>query len=202
MLTWHATAAGEILNMVARPHLSISGVRRGRVRKPDPALLNGVVAHEVLEAMKAASVALRSAGIRHVVVGGLAVGANGFPRATKGVDFLVGDEAFEHHAGGLVTLRAGVPFQVKGVAVDFIAADPTEGFLAVALEAEPGSFIEGPPLVYMKLKSPRHKDRTDVIELVKGGLDVDSCRAYLATNAPSFVGDLEVAVARARAEEE
>lgn len=172
------------------------------MRKPDPALLQGVVAQEVLEAMNVASVALRSAGIRHVVVGGLAVGANGFPRATKDVDFLVGDEAFEHHAGGLVTLRAGVPFQVRGVAVDFLAPEPTESFLAAALDAAPGSFIEGPPLVYMKLKSPRHKDRTDVIELVKGGLDVDSCRAYLTTNAPSFVQDLEAAVAIARAEEE
>ena len=49
-----------------------------------------------------------------VVVGGLAIGANGFPRATRDVDFLVGAEAFEHHADGLVTLRAGVPFQVTG----------------------------------------------------------------------------------------
>jgi hypothetical protein len=169
---------------------------------PDPSLLQGVVAREVLEAMDVASAALKSAGIRHVVVGGLAVGANGFPRATRDVDFLVGDEAFEHHAGGLVTLRAGVPFQVKGVAVDFIGAESTESFLAAALEAEPGSIIDGPPLVYMKLKSPRHKDRTDVIELIKGGLDVDPCRAYLAANAPAFVAELDAAVARARAEDE
>jgi hypothetical protein len=172
------------------------------VTKPDPSLLKGVVAAEVLEAMALASTALRSAGIRHVVVGGLAVGANGFPRATRDVDFLVGDEAFEHRPGGLVTLRAGVPFQVNGVAVDFIGAEPSEGFLAAALEAEPGSIIEGPPLVYMKLKSPRHKDRTDVIEMIKGGLDVTACRAYLSANAPSFVAELDEAVARARAEDE
>jgi len=172
------------------------------VRRPDPALLQGVVSSEVLDAMDAASSALKAAGIRHVVVGGLAVGANGFPRAARGVDFLVGDEAFEHHAGGLVTLRAGVPFQVRGVAVAFIAAEPAEGFLAAALDAEPGSFIEGPALVYMKLKSPRHKDRTDVIELVKGGIDVDACRAYLTAHAPAFVLELDAAVARARAEEE
>ena len=91
-------------------------------------------------------------------------------------DFLVGDEAFEQHPGGLVTLRPGVPFQVNRVAVDFIAAEASEGFLAAALEADAGSMIEGPPLVYMKLKSPRHEDRTDVIELVEAGLDVDQCR--------------------------
>lgn len=170
--------------------------------KPDPSLLHGVVAREVLEAMATASAALKAVGVRHVVVGGLAVGANGFPRATKDVDFLVGDEAFEHHADGIVTLRAGVPFQVRDVAVDFIGPGPSEGFLAAALDAEPGSMIEGPPLVYMKLKSPRHKDRTDVIELIKAGLDVETCRAYLSTNAPSLVAELDAAVARAQAEDE
>ncbi len=172
------------------------------MRRPDPELLQGVVSGEVLDAMHAASSALTTVGIRHVVVGGLAVGANGFPRATKHVSFLVGDEAFENHAGGLVTLRAGVPFQVRGVAVDFIAAEPAEGFLTAALDAEPGSFIEGPALVYMKLKSPRHKDRTDVIELVKGGIDVDACRAYLTAHAPALAPELDAAVERARAEEE
>jgi hypothetical protein len=169
------------------------------VTKPDPALLQGVVAREVLEAMEVASSALKTVGVRHVVVGGLAVGANGFPRATDDVDFLVGDEAFEHHAGGLVTLKAGVPFQVRGVAVDFMA--PAEAFLAPALDAAPGSMIEGPPLVYLKLKSPRHKDRTDVIELIKRGLDVDACRTYLSANAPALVADLDAAIAIARAEE-
>ncbi len=170
--------------------------------RPDPSLLEGVVAPGVLDAMKAASLALKHAGVRHVVVGGLAVGANGFPRATKDVDFLVGDEAFERHAGGLVTLRPGVPFQVSGVAIDFIGAEAGEGFLAASLELEAGSILEAPPLVYMKLKSPRHRDRTDVIELIKAGLDVDRCRDYLLAHAPTFVSEFDDAVSRARAEEE
>jgi hypothetical protein len=170
--------------------------------RPDSSLLQGVVAPEVLDAMRLASDALKRAGVRHVVVGGLAVGANGFPRATRDVDFLVGDEAFERHAGGLVTLRPGVPFQVNRVPVDFIGMEPSEGFLAAALDAEAGSIIDGPPLVYMKLKSPRHKDRTDVIELIKAGLEVDRCRRYLATHAPSFVADFDGAVRRAHAEED
>jgi hypothetical protein len=170
--------------------------------RPDPSLLHGVVAAEVLDAMKQASAALGRVGIPHVVVGGLAVGANGFPRATKDVVFLVGDEAFERHAGGLVTLRAGVPFQVNAVAVDFISPDPTEDFLTAALEAPPGSMIDAPPLIYMKLKSPRHRDRTDVIELVKAGVDADACREYLQRHAPSLVAEFDSAVARARAEDE
>lgn len=111
---------------------------------PDASLLLGVVAPEVLDAMRVASAALRRVGVRHVVVGGLAVGANGFPRATKDVDFLVGDEAFEQHPGGLVTLRPGVPFQVNRVAVHFIGAEASEGFLAAALDGEPGSMMDAP----------------------------------------------------------
>jgi len=41
-----------------------------------------------------------------------------------------------------------------------------------------------------------------LIELVKAGLDVDRCRAYLAAHAPSFVSDFDDAVSRARAEDE
>ncbi len=151
--------------------------------------------------MQLASEALAKAGIRHVVVGGLAVGANGYPRATKDVYFLVGGEAFEHHAGGLVTLRAGVPFQVNGVAVDFLSADTDESFLEDALRATPGSFIEAPPLVYLKLKSPRLKDRADVVELIKAGIDVDACRAYLSAHAPGYLDSFEDAVHRASTEE-
>lgn len=130
------------------------------------------------------------------------MGANGYPRATRDVDFLVGDEAFERHSGGLVTLRAGVPFQVKDVAVDFLAPDASEGFLAAALDAEPGSIIDAPRLVYMKLKALRHKDRTDVIELIKAGIDVEACRAFLLEHTPALVADFDSALARARAEDE
>ena len=63
--------------------------------KPDPTLLVDVVAPKVLEALRLASEALALASVRHVVVGGLAVGACGYPRATRDVDFLVGSEAFQ-----------------------------------------------------------------------------------------------------------
>jgi hypothetical protein len=41
-----------------------------------------------------------------------------------------------------------------------------------------------------------------VIELVKAGLNVDQCRDYLSTHAPSFVQEFDDAVGRARAEEQ
>ena len=72
-------------------------------------VVEGVVAPRVLDAMRSASDELTRLGVRHALVGGLAVGAHGYPRATKGVDFLVGDEAFEHHAGGDRHDEAGHP---------------------------------------------------------------------------------------------
>jgi hypothetical protein len=160
------------------------------------------VAPKVLAALDLASQALTRAQVRHLVVGGLAVAANGYPRATLDVDFLVGPEAFDVHEGGLVTLRVGVPFQVNGVAIDLLSAQADEPFLEAELAAPPGSIAGAPLLVYLKLKSPRHKDRTDVIELVKAGVDVDACRAYLEAHAPAMVALFDETVARAEAEQE
>lgn len=169
--------------------------------KPDPTLLENVVASAVLEGMRSASGVLAKLGIRHVVVGGLAVGANGYPRATKDVDFLVGDEAFEHHPGGFVTLKPGVPIQVNGVAIDLLSIQIGEDHLNAALEAPMGSMIEAPQLAYLKLKSPRQKDRVDVIELIKAGIAIEPCRNYLAQHAPALVPLFEDAVRQAAAEE-
>jgi hypothetical protein len=169
--------------------------------KPDPSLVDDVVASKVLDAMRSASTALTALGIRHVVVGGLAVGANGYPRATKDVDFLVGDEAFEQHPGGFVTMKPGVPIQINGVAIDLLSVQAGEEHLATALDAPMGSMIEAPQLVYLKLKSPRQKDRVDVIELVKAGIEIAVCRAYLRANAPSLTRMFEDAVTQAAAEE-
>jgi hypothetical protein len=170
--------------------------------KPDPSLLIDVVSAKVLEALKLASEALTLANVRHVVVGGLAVGANGYPRATKDVDFLVGAEAFHHHASGLVTLRPEIPFQVRGVAVDLLSPEADEDFLEAALGAPPGTRMEAAPLVYMKLKSPRRKDQVDVIEMIKGGIDAKLCREYLAAHAAGLVPAFDECVARAEAEED
>src|SRR4029079_13946135 len=75
---------------------------------PDLERLRGVVAPEVLHAADVASRMLREGGVPHALAGGLAVGAHGYPRTTDDVDFLVGDEAFVIHAGGLVTLKVPV----------------------------------------------------------------------------------------------
>ena len=180
-------------------HLSILGERPVPVTRPDLTRVEGIVAPRVLDAMRTAAATLTKLGVRHTLVGGLAVGANGYPRATKDVDFLVGEEAFEHHEGGLVTMKPGMPIQVAGVAVDFLTIGAGEEHLVAALSDEVAA---APPLVYLKLKSPRSKDRTDVIELVKAGIDVDCVRAYLASNEPGFVAKFDDLVRLARMEEE
>jgi hypothetical protein len=168
--------------------------------KPDPSLLVDVVASKVLDAWRAASAALTRAGVRHVVIGGLAVGANGHPRATKDVDFLVGDEAFLHHAGGLVTMNPAMPIEVNGVAIDYLSPRAGEDHLAAALAEPPGAFIDVARLVYMKIKASRLQDRADVAALINAGLDVDACRGYLASNAPALVATFDALVAQAALE--
>jgi hypothetical protein len=172
---------------------------------PDLGLLENVVAPRVLAAMRAASRALTSLGVRHAVAGGLAVGAHGYPRNTQDVDLLVGDEAFERREGGLVTLKPGVPIQIDGVSVDLLSTAGGEAFLEQSLGPPTSGEVAVVPagtLVYLKLKSPRLKDRADVVELVKAGLAVASVRQYLEVHAPSLVAKLEECIAQARAEEE
>jgi hypothetical protein len=185
--------------VLARPHFTVARTRRSLVKTPDPLLLEGIVSPRVLEAMRRASEAMTVMGVRHIIVGGLAVGANGYPRTTADVDFLVGDEAFEHHAGGVVTLR--VPIQVNGVAVDCLSIQDGEPHLVEALGDKPGSFAPAPVLIYLKLKSPRSKDRTDIIELIKAGVDREECRHYLVAHAMPLVERFDEAVRIARDEE-
>lgn len=157
---------------------------------PDLNRLRGVVAPEILDAAATASAKLREAGIPHALAGGLAVGAHGYPRTTDDVDFLVGDEAFEKHAGGLVTLKLPL-IAIGKVRIDFVSIDESRGEQESLRPA-----VENPPLtnqvpvvpltalVYMKLKAGRQKDIADVVELLKRGrIEVDEIDRYLAQHA-------------------
>lgn len=158
---------------------------------PNLALVRGVVAPEILQAAEVASQKLREAGIPHALVGGLAVGAHGYPRTTDDVDFLVGDEAFEKHAGGLVTLKLPL-IAVGKVSVDFLSIEEARGEreqMLEALEHSPSS--DGVPivplsvLVYLKLKAGRQRDLADVVELLKRGrIEIEVVDRYLEEHAP------------------
>jgi len=172
-------------------------------KSPDVALLETTVAASILEAMRTASSKLTELGVRHALVGGLAVGAWGHPRATRGVDFLVGEEAFEHHPGGLVTMKYGVPIQVAGVPVDLVSASANR--CEDALEPAPGGGVPVAPLpvlIYLKLASPRPRDLADVIELIRLGVERDEVRAFLDSRAAELVEKWDRAIAEAWREDD
>ncbi len=175
---------------------------------PDLSRLRGVVAPEILTAVEVASAKLREAGIPHALAGGLAVGAHGYPRTTDDVDFLVGDEAFEKHAGGLVTLR--VPLIAVGkVRIDLVPIDPSPDErkqLRPAVESPPQSeqvpIVPLDALIYMKLKAARQKDIADLVELLKRGrIDADEVGRRLAQAAPALAPKWERVRKAAAAEE-
>ena len=76
--------------------------------------LSHVVAPKVIDDAIEMGQLLAGLGIPHALVGGLAVGLNGHPRATKDVDYLVGREAFEMTAPVLV-YRDELKDRVKGL---------------------------------------------------------------------------------------
>lgn len=177
----------------------------GPAATPDLTPVGEVVPERVWRAMVDGSKQLASLGIRHALVGGLAVGAHGYPRNTKDVDFLVDDSAWRRTSAGILVMVAGLPFQAHGVAIDTLTVGDKEPFLKSAIER--GEISEGirvipiEALVYMKLSSPRAKDRVDVIELVKRGMDVPKVERYLDQNAPRLRARLDEAVRIAREEE-
>lgn len=158
----------------------ISLVRNGpRVVDIDEAF--AVVSPKVREATIVAAEALRSKGIRALLVGGLGVSANGVPRGTKDVDFLVGEEAFDHQ-GFIVSFKAGLPIEVDGVAVDLIpvpTALPKLDAVLTRFGAPRKEGIAVAPaeiIILMKLLSNRRRDIDDIVRLLRAGVDPGAAR--------------------------
>lgn len=132
------------------------------------------VAPPVVNALEVSLDALEDRGIPYLLIGGLAVVAHGYVRATKDVDFLVGDQAFTHHRSGLVTLKAGMPFRVGDVPVDLMGIPVN--FSPTAREHLGRILARGPGLVpledllYLKLVFNRPRDQADVVGLLQAGV--------------------------------
>jgi hypothetical protein len=134
------------------------------------------------------------AGIRHALVGGL--GANAYrnrPRTTEDIDFLVGDEAFEAHAGGFVTMRVPV-IEFDGIDVDQIPL--TEALRVIEDGLDRAHVSDGVPIapvdtiVVMKLLAGRTQDLADIEAIVGSGADRELLRAAVARAAPDRVDTL------------
>ena len=152
------------------------------------------VAPRIRDAAIKSAAQLNDLGIRYALAGGLAVGAHGYIRATVDVDFLVGEEAFEHQ-GSVVAFKAGVPIEVDGVRIDYLSPVSLGPQLEEVLDHPPMNeglaIVPIEVLIYMKLVAKRRRDLVDVIELVKAGADVNRVRDYLGQYANDLVPKFE-----------
>lgn len=139
----------------------------------------------------AVSADFRLRGIRHAIVGGLAVIAHGYERATADVDLLV------LNSGRVQGRAIGIPgagFCWDGVPVDCLFCSAGEGFLTGAVgRAAPDPsgrpIIPLSALVYLKIKANRAKDRADVVELLKVNAP-GPVALWIARHAPHFTDRL------------
>lgn len=152
--------------------------------------LRAVVASDIIDGAKIASEAFRKAGVPHVLVGGLAVGVRGYPRGTKDIDFMVGDEAFDFQ-GPIVSPKAGLPIRYKDKDIDWVSVEEKkrsclEEFLIIPDE---GTVPTMPvhALIYMKIIAGRKKDLADVVELIKAGADTKLTFQFIEKNAPGLI---------------
>lgn len=163
-------------------------------REPDlKRALRPVPSYE--RAVREVSKMLAQAGIRHALVG--ALGANAYrnrPRTTEDIDFLVGDEAFERHPAGFVTMRVPV-VEFEGIDVDQVPL--TDALRVVEDGLQRASVSEGVPIapvdtiVVMKLLAGRTQDLADVEAIVDSGADREMLRAAVHKAAPRCADTLE-----------
>lgn len=150
--------------------------------------LADIVAPRVLLDAIETSRLLGELGVPHALVGGLAVGLHGHPRATKDVDFMVSDEAFET-TEPLLTYRAELTDAVTVGVVDLLAVPPRRPALRAALELPARGaipVIDVPGLVLMKLDAGRPQDIADVHALLDAGASADAVGSYLVRAAPDL----------------
>lgn len=170
-------------------------------RAPDLARALAFLPREVGVAVREASAALTRAGVRHALCGGVAVSCYADPRATKDVDFLVGEEAFVHH-GALVTMNPAVPTRVGAVPVDTVPLVPKLTALEAGLADAPRSdgipVVTPEALVAMKLVAGRLRDQADVQQLLaSGAVDVAACRKLVTERFAEHLAAFEQLLVKA-----
>jgi len=146
-------------------------------------------------AVREVSRMLREAGIRHALVGALAANAyRNRPRTTEDIDFLVGDEAFETHPGGFVTMRVPV-IEFDGIDIDQVPLTEQLRVVEDGLASPPVS--DGVPIasletiVIMKLVAGRSQDLADIEAIVASGADRHELREVVARAVPERVAQLD-----------
>lgn len=171
--------------------LSYAQIPRRRINRMNIEDPVNFVAPKVGDAAIKTAAQLQQLGIRHALAGGLAVGAHGYIRATiEDVNFLVGEEAFEHH-GGLVTFKPGVPIEVDGIRIDYLSplalGAQLEETLTTPLVSKGIPIVPVEVLIYLKLVAKRRKDMVDVVELLRTGAAAKKVRHYLQQYAADLL---------------
>lgn len=162
--------------------------------------LQEVVSPAILRRAADISRLLVGLDIPHVLIGGLAVGIHGYPRSTKDVDFMVGEEAFSMTTPFLI-YRDELKDLVRVGETDIMSVPERYPGLAHELRLEddiPVISLRG--LVLMKLDAFRARDQDDVRVLLVQTADrgrIRAVRDYLQEHAPELVSRLaEVLAAR------
>jgi hypothetical protein len=174
--------------------------KRGGPRSgPDLLEAASAVSEKVMLAAHDASKELSALGIRHAVVGGIAVGAYGAPRATKDVDFLV-NQADAFNGITILSFKPGVPIAVRGVVVDYLTPEGNDHVellrqaLADARESEGIPVVPLEALIVLKLQAARRRDLDDVARLCETADVADHIRKYIAANTPELLARFDLAL--------
>jgi hypothetical protein len=146
-------------------------------------------------AVREVSKMLAEAGIRHALVGALAANAyRSRPRTTADINFLVGDEAFQKHPGGFVTMRVPV-VEFDGIEVDQVPLTETlrviEEGLARAHVSDGVPIAPLDTIVIMKLLAGRTQDLADVEAIIESGADREFLRTAVQSAIPDRADTLE-----------
>ncbi len=139
-------------------------------------LNRGVVSSQILDAYHSASARLTELGVPHLVIGGLAVGAWGHPRATKDIDFLVRErDVFDGKL--FLSFKPNIPIQHNGVAIDYLVVESLK--TKSRFSVKNGEVVPLEVLFAMKLRAHRAQDEADVVALLQKGADATAIGHWL-----------------------
>ncbi len=168
--------------------------------------MSAVITGRASFAVTESSRLMRQAGVRHVLIGALAMEQHGFIRSTSNVDWLIGvegltrdglvirysfDAPFRIGAFPVRYFAGALMFQAREISDDVTSDDSRLAEAVLRIPHDPDGIEVAPP-VYVagsKLKRVSPKDREDIRQLIQhGAIVVSEMRAWLLDNGASDAG--------------
>lgn len=159
-----------------------------------------MVPEKVRNIAKQVSDFLKSKGVPHAIIGGMAVSAYSPPRTTEDVDFLIlesnSDVVYELDPSPTAVsgmYLQGIGAIVGGQKVDFmfLPDEIPEELLSVGPRIDGIQVLSADALILLKMKAGRTKDIGDVVEILKTDSDRSSFRKLLQKYAPDLIEDFD-----------